>query len=65
MQCFFCLDPRVSVASKNQTEVEKEMKRFDKQRVKSADFEKNRNKIVPEFNPWMTEYMLCFSARSR
>ncbi|XP_016090487.1 centriole, cilia and spindle-associated protein-like [Sinocyclocheilus grahami] len=50
---------------KTRREVEKQMKRFGKQRARSADFENNRNKVVPDFNPWMTEYMRCFSARSR
>lgn len=54
-----------ALRAKTRREVEKQMKRFDKQRAKSADFEKNSNKIVPDFNPWMTEYMRCFSARSR
>ncbi|RXN25430.1 cilia and spindle-associated -like protein [Labeo rohita] len=54
-----------ALRAKTRREVEKQMKRFDKQRARSADFEKNRNKVVPEFNPWMTEYMRCFSARSR
>uniref|UniRef100_A0A672ST85 Centriole, cilia and spindle-associated protein-like n=1 Tax=Sinocyclocheilus grahami TaxID=75366 RepID=A0A672ST85_SINGR len=53
-----------ALRAKTRREVEKQMKRFDKQRARSADFEKNRNKIVPDFNPWMTEYMRCFSARS-
>ncbi|XP_042592056.1 centriole, cilia and spindle-associated protein [Cyprinus carpio] len=54
-----------ALRAKTRREMEKQMKRSDKQRARSADFEKNRNKIVPDFNPWMTEYMRCFSARSR
>ncbi|XP_067277081.1 centriole, cilia and spindle-associated protein [Pseudorasbora parva] len=54
-----------ALRAKTRREVEKQMKRFDKQRAKSADFEKSSNKIVPDFNPWVTEYMRCFSARSR
>ncbi|KAK7140166.1 hypothetical protein R3I94_012693 [Phoxinus phoxinus] len=54
-----------ALRAKTRREVEKQMKSSDKQRAISADFEKNGNKIVPDFNPWMTEYMRCFSARSR
>ncbi|XP_056327237.1 centriole, cilia and spindle-associated protein [Danio aesculapii] len=54
-----------ALRAKTRREVEKQMKRFDKQRARSADLEKSRNKIIPDFNPWMTEYMRCFSARSR
>ncbi|ROL49539.1 Centriole, cilia and spindle-associated protein [Anabarilius grahami] len=54
-----------ALRAKTRREVEKQMKKFDKQRARSVDLEKNINKIVPDFNPWMTEYMRCFSARSR
>ncbi|KAL7889840.1 hypothetical protein AOLI_G00020980 [Acnodon oligacanthus] len=55
-----------ALRAKNRREVEKQMKRDDKRRAKSADLEKmSKNKIVPDYNPWMTEYMRCFSARSR
>lgn len=54
-----------ALRAKTRREVEKQIKRFDKQRARSADLEKSRNKIIPDFNPWMTEYMRCFSARSR
>ncbi|XP_017320156.1 centriole, cilia and spindle-associated protein [Ictalurus punctatus] len=55
-----------ALRAKNRREVEKQMKRMDKRRAKSADLEKlNKSKIVPDYNPWMTEYMRCFSARSQ
>ncbi|KAI4874634.1 hypothetical protein NFI96_031130 [Prochilodus magdalenae] len=55
-----------ALRAKSRREVEKQMKRDDKRRAKSADLEKmSKNKIVPDYNPWMTEYMRCFSARSR
>ncbi|XP_026134247.1 centriole, cilia and spindle-associated protein-like isoform X1 [Carassius auratus] len=54
-----------AMRARTRREVEKQIKRSDKQRARSADVENNRNKIVPDFNPWMTEYMHCFSARSR
>ncbi|XP_076831429.1 centriole, cilia and spindle-associated protein [Brachyhypopomus gauderio] len=55
-----------ALRAKTRREVEKQMKRVDKRRAKSADLEKmNRSKITPDYNPWMTEYMRCFSARSR
>lgn len=42
------------------------MKRTDKRKVKSANLEKvNKSKLVPEYNPWMTEYMRCFTARTQ
>ncbi|TRY86046.1 hypothetical protein DNTS_001926 [Danionella cerebrum] len=54
-----------AIRAKNRREFEKQMKSFDKQRARSADEEKDRNKFLPDFNPWVTEYMRCFSARSR
>ncbi|KAK1791780.1 hypothetical protein P4O66_013756 [Electrophorus voltai] len=55
-----------ALRAKTRREVEKHMKRVDKRRAKSADQEKmNKSKISPDYNPWMTEYMRCFSARSR
>ncbi|XP_066534560.1 centriole, cilia and spindle-associated protein [Hoplias malabaricus] len=55
-----------ALRAKTRREVEKHMKSVDKRRVKSVDLEKmNKSKTVPDFNPWMTEYMRCFSARSR
>ncbi|XP_051507882.1 centriole, cilia and spindle-associated protein-like [Myxocyprinus asiaticus] len=54
-----------ALRAKTRREVENQIKRVDKQRARSADIEMNRSKVVPEYNPWMTEYMRCFSARSR
>ncbi|XP_051503599.1 centriole, cilia and spindle-associated protein-like isoform X1 [Myxocyprinus asiaticus] len=54
-----------ALRAKTRRELEKQIKRVDKQRARSADLEMNRSKIVLEYNPWMTEYMRCFSARSR
>ncbi|MCJ8730445.1 hypothetical protein PDJAM_G00184750 [Pangasius djambal] len=55
-----------ALRAKTRREVEKQMKRLNKQRAKSADLEKlNKSKLVPDYNPWMTEYMRCFSARSQ
>ncbi|KAM9860733.1 centriole, cilia and spindle-associated protein [Aulostomus maculatus] len=39
--------------------------RNERRRAKSADVSKARKLVQPEFNPWLTEYMRCFSARSR
>ncbi|KAI5625032.1 centriole, cilia and spindle-associated protein, partial [Silurus asotus] len=55
-----------ALRAKTRREAEKQMKRMDKRRAKSADLEKlNKRKLVPDYNPWMTEYMRCFSARSQ
>ncbi|XP_060782146.1 centriole, cilia and spindle-associated protein isoform X2 [Neoarius graeffei] len=56
-----------ALRAKNRREVEKQMKkRMDKRRAKSVDLEKiNKSKLVSDYNPWMTEYMRCFSARSQ
>ncbi|KAM9477058.1 centriole, cilia and spindle-associated protein isoform 1-T5 [Clarias gariepinus] len=55
-----------ALRAKNRREVEKQMKRTDKRKVKSANLEKvNKSKLVPEYNPWMTEYMRCFTARTQ
>ncbi|XP_018522215.1 centriole, cilia and spindle-associated protein isoform X2 [Lates calcarifer] len=50
---------RREVARQVQTE------RTERRRAKSADLDKARKLVQPEFNPWLTEYMRCFSARSR
>lgn len=39
--------------------------RAERRRAKSVDVNKARKLIQPEYNPWLTEYMRCFSARSR
>ncbi|KAG7462960.1 hypothetical protein MATL_G00190200 [Megalops atlanticus] len=55
-----------ALRAKSRREVEKRMKTLDRRRVRSADLDKlHKVKPVPEYNPWMTEYMRCFSARSR
>ncbi|XP_054627605.1 centriole, cilia and spindle-associated protein [Dunckerocampus dactyliophorus] len=39
--------------------------RSERRRNRSADMLKARKTVQPEFNPWLTEYMRCFSARAR
>ncbi|XP_029001076.1 centriole, cilia and spindle-associated protein [Betta splendens] len=54
-----------ALRAKNRREVERQIQtqRTERRRAKSADVDKARK--LPEFNPWLTEYMRCFSARSR
>lgn len=57
-----------ALRAKTRREVERQMQaqQVDTRRAQSADLEKTmKTKIVPDFNPWVTEYMRCFSARSR
>lgn len=57
-----------ALRAKTRREVERQLQsqRTERRRAKSADVAKARLKVVaPEFNPWLTEYMRCFSARSR
>lgn len=56
-----------ALRAKSRREVERQIQtqRTEHRRAKSADLEKARKLIQPEFNPWITEYMHCFSARSR
>ncbi|KAI1894623.1 hypothetical protein AGOR_G00117670 [Albula goreensis] len=55
-----------ALRAKTRREVEKQMKTLDRRRVRSADLEKiQKTKPVPDYNPWMSEYMRCFSTRSR
>lgn len=57
-----------ALRAKTRREVERQLqsRSAERRRAKSADAEKARFKLVaPEFNPWLTEYMRCFSARSR
>uniref|UniRef100_A0A671U6G1 Centriole, cilia and spindle-associated protein b n=1 Tax=Sparus aurata TaxID=8175 RepID=A0A671U6G1_SPAAU len=56
-----------ALRAKTRREVERQIQtqRADRRRAKSADVDKARAVVVPEFNPWLTEYMRCFSARSR
>uniref|UniRef100_A0A8C6UX33 Centriole, cilia and spindle-associated protein b n=1 Tax=Neogobius melanostomus TaxID=47308 RepID=A0A8C6UX33_9GOBI len=57
-----------ALRAKTRREVERQLQsqRAERRRAKSADVDKARLKVVaPEFNPWLTEYMHCYSARSR
>ncbi|XP_072320980.1 centriole, cilia and spindle-associated protein [Eucyclogobius newberryi] len=57
-----------ALRAKTRREVERQLQsqKAERRRAKSADVGKARLKVVaPEFNPWLTEYMRCFSARSR
>lgn len=57
-----------ALRAKTRREVERQLQsqRAERRRAKSADVDKARLKLAaPEFNPWLTEYMRCFSARSR
>ncbi|KAJ8248354.1 hypothetical protein GJAV_G00241110 [Gymnothorax javanicus] len=55
-----------ALRAKTRREVEKQVKNTHRQRVRSAELKKAR-KTEPalEYNPWITEYMRCFSARAR
>ncbi|XP_006269915.1 centriole, cilia and spindle-associated protein isoform X2 [Alligator mississippiensis] len=53
-----------ALRAKNRRQVEK--RKLSQRRVRSADAEKTwRTKSSPPDNPWMTEYMRCYSARAR
>ncbi|XP_077568920.1 centriole, cilia and spindle-associated protein [Stigmatopora nigra] len=39
--------------------------RGERRRVRSGEVEENRQIRQPAFDPWLTEYMRCFTARSR
>ncbi|KAM6355978.1 centriole, cilia and spindle-associated protein [Podargus strigoides] len=53
-----------ALRAKNRRQVEK--KKLSQRRVRSAEAEKVwRTKPSPPDNPWMTEYMRCYSARAR
>ncbi|XP_041837352.1 centriole, cilia and spindle-associated protein isoform X2 [Melanotaenia boesemani] len=56
-----------ALRAKTRREVERQIQtqRTERRRAKSADLDKVRKQVQPEFNPWLTEYMRCFSARSR
>ncbi|KAJ8393257.1 hypothetical protein AAFF_G00063290 [Aldrovandia affinis] len=55
-----------ALRAKSRREVEKRLKTADRRRVRSAGLEKvHKTKPIPDYNPWMTEYMRCFSTRSR
>nr|XP_009679371.1 PREDICTED: centriole, cilia and spindle-associated protein [Struthio camelus australis] len=53
-----------ALRAKNRRQVEK--RKLSQRRVRSAEVEKAwRVKPSPPDNPWMTEYMRCYSARAR
>uniref|UniRef100_A0A1A8KMA6 Centriole, cilia and spindle-associated protein b n=1 Tax=Nothobranchius kuhntae TaxID=321403 RepID=A0A1A8KMA6_NOTKU len=56
-----------ALRAKTRREVERQIQsqRTERRRAKSADPSKVRKLVQPEFNPWLTEYMRCFSARTR
>ncbi|XP_012669773.1 centriole, cilia and spindle-associated protein [Clupea harengus] len=55
-----------ALRAKTRREVEKQVKKGDNRRASSVDLEKMaKSKVVPDFDPWITEYMRSFSARSR
>ncbi|XP_071344206.1 centriole, cilia and spindle-associated protein [Trachinotus anak] len=56
-----------ALRAKTRRQVERQIQtqRTERRRAKSADLDKTRKLAQPEFNPWLTEYMRCFSARSR
>ncbi|XP_047435782.1 centriole, cilia and spindle-associated protein [Mugil cephalus] len=56
-----------ALRAKTRREVERQIQtqRTARRRTKSAEVDKARTVVQPEFNPWLTEYMRCFSARSR
>ncbi|XP_076011931.1 centriole, cilia and spindle-associated protein [Genypterus blacodes] len=57
-----------ALRAKTRREVERQVQaqRVERRRTKSADVNKKRAQPAqPEFNPWLTEYMRCFSARTR
>uniref|UniRef100_A0A8C7XYZ4 Centriole, cilia and spindle-associated protein b n=1 Tax=Oryzias sinensis TaxID=183150 RepID=A0A8C7XYZ4_9TELE len=56
-----------ALRARTRREVERQMQiqQNERRRAKSVDMEKARTLVEPEFNPWLSEYMRCFSARSR
>ncbi|KAM3931241.1 centriole, cilia and spindle-associated protein [Leptodactylus fuscus] len=55
-----------ALRAKNRRQKEKRKQMLHKQRARSADAERIlRRKPSPVDNPWMTEYMRCYSARAR
>ncbi|XP_077419311.1 centriole, cilia and spindle-associated protein [Vanacampus margaritifer] len=56
-----------ALRAKSRREVERQVqtRRCERRRAKSAELDKARIRVQPEFDPWLTEYMRCFSARSR
>ncbi|KAM9409042.1 centriole, cilia and spindle-associated protein [Pholidichthys leucotaenia] len=56
-----------ALRAKTRREVERrfQTQRTEHRRAKFVDVNKARKIVQPDFNPWLTEYMRCFSARSR
>ncbi|XP_049573222.1 centriole, cilia and spindle-associated protein [Syngnathus scovelli] len=56
-----------ALRAKSRREVERhiQFQQSEPPRAKSADLENVRKKVQTEYNPWLTEYMRCFSARTR
>ncbi|XP_061601451.1 centriole, cilia and spindle-associated protein [Cololabis saira] len=56
-----------ALRAKTRRQVERQLttQQTMRRRTKSADLDKPRKVVHPDFNPWLTEYMRCFSARSR
>ncbi|KAG5831254.1 centriole, cilia and spindle-associated protein-like [Anguilla rostrata] len=55
-----------ALRAKTRREVEKQMKNLQRQRVRSAEPKKaHKTEPVADYNPWITEYMRCFSSRTR
>ncbi|XP_054893023.1 centriole, cilia and spindle-associated protein [Poeciliopsis prolifica] len=56
-----------ALRAKTRRQVERQIqsRQPEQRRAKSADPNKTVMAVQPEFNPWLTEYMRCFSARSR
>ncbi|XP_037553426.1 centriole, cilia and spindle-associated protein [Nematolebias whitei] len=56
-----------ALRAKTRREVERQIQtqRAERRRAKSTDQDKARKLVPANFNPWLTEYMRCFSARTR
>uniref|UniRef100_A0A3Q2QIM0 Centriole, cilia and spindle-associated protein b n=1 Tax=Fundulus heteroclitus TaxID=8078 RepID=A0A3Q2QIM0_FUNHE len=56
-----------ALRAKTRRQVERQIQsqRTERRRAKSADPNKAERAAQPDFNPWLTEYMRCFSVRSR
>ncbi|XP_061820265.1 centriole, cilia and spindle-associated protein [Nerophis lumbriciformis] len=56
-----------ALRAKTRREAERQVQtqRNERRIAKSTDKRKARKKVRPDFNPWLTEYMRCFSGRTR
>uniref|UniRef100_A0A3Q3WXC5 Centriole, cilia and spindle-associated protein a n=1 Tax=Mola mola TaxID=94237 RepID=A0A3Q3WXC5_MOLML len=56
-----------ALRAKTRRQVERQMQtqRAERRRARSAELSKAKKVVQPKFNPWLTEYMRCFSVRSR